>query len=487
MITSLPKSENRFEQLLNRVTWALWSRILVLEILRWSFYGCLMSIALILLSRFNVITAHQVLFYSIPPFGGVLGGVLLALFKKPSLQQSALFLDTILKLNNQLVTTLESLKAAGKSKFTELLINNSVQRLERVQLSLAYKYFTLNYFLRLVITVLVVGILLLIPVAQSPELLAKTRIAELMKEEGHKLENTAAHIKESSSLDSVAQSIVREMEQLAVMLKEKEADPIAIQERIDNLSFRTGVELERITGARQMIEEIYIALGQPTNFSRTQEILQNENDRKQLLRELENKIKKGEVTVSALSPLKMLLKKNNEKLSGAEFSDERINLTGVVSEALRALETPEISLAEPLEKFFSIMAGKQDDVLERIAGRFALLQSGLASIKLGLEIPPNQSVYATADQRKVGSEQAGSQDVFNWAGGIYPAHPAEDGRNVFFTGSLSDRIEPSGLNAPRIILAEQVIKNRETALAKPYWPQDYDEVIKKYFGGNHEK
>ena len=464
----MTKTQNNLKQRLARVAWTLWSRLLLKEILRWGFYGCLVSVVFITLTKFSLywqglLQQQPGLFYGLPFGVGCLLGCLVGLVKKPSLSQSALFLDNILKLDNKLVTALECLSQPKQSQLSLALINDSFHQLERVRLSSAYRYFDLNYVLRFIVVILIIGVLTLIPVVKSPELMARTRASALLAEESARLRNTVDNINQRPDLDAAARSIVEEMDRIADILVREDVDRAMVRQRLDKLSARTKRQLAQLRSAEQMIEEVSVILEQNSSPARTESILKNQDLRKQLWRELTDKIARGEVKVTALNQLKSTLRKIKRQAAGLPEAGPAL------ADAIQVLETGEGNLEGSLEKFFETIARKQEDILERISSRLKTTRQETDHLSLtDLDSLPTVVVPDRLETDFSVVPRIGQEKI------EYPIHQTDRG-NIFFKVS-------GPVDSARESLVEQVIKSRETALTRRDWPVEYNEVIEQYFG-----
>lgn len=441
----------------SRVARALWTRNIIEQTLCLGFYGAMLSIILILLVKFSSLLSWVATsFYLIPIALGILLGLFLGIVRKPRLNETALFLDRSLGLQNRLATLIEHLNASSSNPLVNPLLSDTIRYQTQFSPAVAYKRFNTNYLFQCLLAGLGIIIIWLIPGYPRPAL------ADMAREQAEKLKATAQDICRSNrtagkhgKLDDVTQTLVSEMEGMARAIEEGEINPEEISRRLNELSQKAKEQIRYCEAGQELFTRISFIMGEALSGDMTD----LEPGRvKKTLDYLQDQINQGRISIDFLKQLKQAI----SQAKNAVQDDPALNQ--LLDEVLKTLETPVANLTPALQEFFDTLARKNRAVLERIRARLSMASK---EISRGVRQPGYQVV-----------KPLGSPRSFSRADGpLAPLHPTgSDSLSTFDEIPIT-----STADAERINLIKEVIKRREAALNKPYWPPEYDEIIRQYF------
>lgn len=429
----------------SRVTRALWTRNIIEQTLRLGFYGTIVSIILILLVKFSsLLNWASTSFCFIPLTSGILLGLLLGLVRKPRLNETALFLDRACSLQNRLATLLEHIKRPSSSPLVSPLLSDTMQYRTQFLPAIVYKHFNTNYLFQYLLAGLGIIILCLIPVPHINYVRG-----DIAREQSEKLKATAQDICQSDELDGVAHSLTNEMEGIARAIEEGKINPEETIQKLESLSEKVRKQIHYCETGRELISKISLVLGKTPPHD-TPNL--DPDYMKKMLQDLQDQIRQGRMVFDVMEALKQALSQAKNAVQ------DDLTLKQLLDEGINALETPEANLTPALQKFFDTVGRKNRALLERILTRLSIASKEITQ------------VAKPADNQT--SKSSDSQSNLSRA----PLHPTHSDTSDPFEIPLT-----SNMTAEKIALINEVIKHRESALNKPHWPPEYDEIIRQYF------
>lgn len=428
---------------IQRTQRALWLKNIIQQIGRYGFYGACGSIGLVALSKLVPLAALTGL---IPLFSGICYAVVVSAFRRPSLKNTALFLDHTLHLENRMATVLEV--QSKNNPLAEMLVADTAQFKDKLQSTRIYQSLNMNYFFQFLLAGLVIVIIWLIPSDTSEA----RGFDNVTQEASAKLRNTAQDISRVNQLDGITQRLVNETARLARLIESAQIPPEEMLSQLENLSRQVQNQLAHKQTGENLFYQIAHLLGKK---SPTEGALTTPEQVQNTLQELAKAIKQGTLTMDLASTLKEIL-----KTASAALADDE-NLKQYIEESLAT----DNNCTEPLTKFFETLARQNWEVLERLRTRLELARQ---EITRGLV---RYQPAASTNRHSV------YPDNFSRANGnnLVPLHPTT-------TGSPS-AVAPvtSSADEVRITQIKELIKKRAAALAKPVWPAEYHKIIKQYF------
>jgi hypothetical protein len=445
---------NEFVRTIKKVANALWLRIALEKVLSIGFYAVLFVGVVIILVKAGLLVV-SVWDYLAVLLVGLVIGLAIGITRRPSLYQTAVFLDNALALKNRLATSLECLARKKQNDMEKLLLKEVADIQPNIKASIAYNKFNVNYIFQFSLATLGVLVLWLIPISISP---AEESFNKLLGEQSAKLGSTAESIKEKGNLDAVTQSLANQMEAIAQAIKENKALPQEIIKQIEGLKTATEKEITAIEGGEKLFNQMSLIFSGDTLGSPNKVPLSPEEISK-FIKDIEEAIQNGRVNVDMVNQLKEAIKQSiadmpeNESLKQVASSLEKGDLSAA-------------SFSEPLQKFFRDIAAKNRQVIENIQVRLKITER---EIKTGWEefqpktdiiapVEPIEFSLANHQEYQIPIHQAGTQPDPIWMSSVVTDTPKE-----------------------RIEVIEFVIKASATALQSPTWPNQYDNVIREYF------
>lgn len=453
MLSNGVNEEKELIKSVRGVARALWIRHIIEQTLRLGFYGAMGSIILILPVKFSSLLSWiPITFCLIPLALGVLLGLLLGLLHKPYLNETALFLDRACSLQDRLATLLEHLTSSNplvKPLFSDTMRYLSAPtsvgaQAGRIQFSpaVAYKGFNTNYLFQCLLAGLGIIILGLIPAPYINYVRG-----DMAREQSEKLKTTAQDISQSNKLNEVTQSLIKEMDKIAQAIDEGKINPEEIIKKLEALSEKVRKQIQHDEAGESLISKISLILGK-TPPDDTPNL--DPDNVKKTLQDLQDQIRQGRVKVDFMTALKQALSQTKQAVQDDPALQQSLD------EGINALETSEPNLVPALQDFFETLGRKNRALLERIQARLNIACKEIVQVTKSDETPPARASNSHLSRA--------------------PLHPT-----VLRRPDLFEIPPASALSAEKSTQIKEVIKHREAALTKPYWPPEYDEIIRQYF------
>jgi DNA-binding FrmR family transcriptional regulator len=439
---------------LRRVANALWVKNTLEYILLVGFYFIILVALAAILTKLGILVLYIWDYLLILGIGFVFG-FSIGLSRRPSLYQTAVFLDDAMLLNNRLAASLECTVKPSPNSIEKLLLRETETIRFRISPAIVYKRLNTNYIFQFALSVLGIIVIWLAPITFSQ---AEETLNDLMDNQAGKLTNTLQSFRNKSDLDAMTKSLSDQMESIAQAIKDGN-DPEEVLKQLEELKEKTAKELQQIETAHKLSEQIVLIF----NKSSSPELLSNPAEINKLMKEIETALVNGQVSVDMFNQLKDALKEAIDKMPSEMLNQ---NLT----EGLEALENKPVpdsgKFSEPLQQFFEAIARKNRQVMETIQTRLKIAER---------EIKEAISKYQSGSTQPSSSpEQTGFSLANDTA--YAPQHPSGGAPDI-----VRNIPVPPDTPVERIELLQEVIKARARALENHAWPSKYDELIKEYF------
>ncbi|MBI4835315.1 MAG: hypothetical protein HY811_10945 [Planctomycetes bacterium] len=448
--------ENRNDLIgsLRRVSNALWIKNTLEHILLIGFYFIILIAVAVILAKLGILMLYIWDYLLILGIGFVFG-LSIGISRKPSLYQTAIFLDDAMLLNNRLAASLECVVKPSPNTIEKLLLRETETIRFRIAPAIAYKRFNTNYIFQFALSVLGIIVIWLIPINFSE---AKETLNDLMDNQAGKLTNTLQSFQNKTDLDAMTKSLSDQMEAVAQAIKQGD-NPEEILRQLEELKEKTAKELRQIETANKLLDQIVLIF----NKTASPELSGNPAEINKLMKEIETALAAGQVSVDMFNQLKDALKEAIDKMPSEVLGQN-------LKEGLEALENksnPDTgAFSEPLQEFFEAISRKNRQVMETIQTRLKISER---------EIKEAISKYQSGSTQPTSSPEQTGFSLANDAA-YAPQHPS---------GGAPDSVRefsiPLDTPPERIELLQEVIKARAKALENHAWPSKYDELIKEYF------
>lgn len=441
---------------IRKIAKALWIKTALERTLAIGFYAVILIGIAIILTKIGLLMLPVWDYFLILLIGFVLG-LSIGLTKKPSLYQTAMFLDDALLLKNRLTASLECLVHKEPNTIERLLLKEIENIKPLIKPAIVYNRLNMNYVFQFTLSILGAIIIWLLPINISQ---AQESFNSVLNNQSFKMMTTAQTLQSKESLDAVTKSLVNQMEIIAEAIKQNKSNPEEILKRLEALNQKTGQEISKIETGENLLYQISLVMNKtPESISLTKP-----EEINTLIKELEQALRNGQINIDMVTQLKDAIKQALNTTS----VDSPLNQA--LQDSLNSLENQNIPLSEPLQKVFQEITAKNKQLMENIQTRLKItereIREGMAKYQpspgtpVASVIPAPSSVYSLANNNEY----------------QIPSHPAAGQPDTF-------REIPIIADTPkeRIALVQEVLKARATALQNPTWPSKYDALIKEYF------